>query len=155
MAGSIRRSIRQWWQAEDGQARGGKSPLAGKDTNETSFRARSEALHSPQGTSVIHDGKLLVSNSRDLECDTARALLAKGITGKRHLFDNGGFEVAKMTARKRGSSLMRRRSLPTPEHQTHLERPGAQLGVPNAIRAWTPASMSAKCQQPTLGRRQS
>src|SRR5262249_31186885 len=149
MAGSIRRSIRQWWQAEDGQARGGKS-----HTNETSFRARSEALHSPQGTSVIHDGKLLVSNSRDLECDTARALLAKGINGKRHLFDNGGFKVAKMTARKRGSSLMRRRSLPTPEHQTHLERPGAQLGVPNAIRAWTPASMSAKCQKPTLGRRQ-
>ena len=32
--------------------------------------------------SVIHDGKLLVERSRDPECDAARALLAKGITGK-------------------------------------------------------------------------
>lgn len=32
--------------------------------------------------SVIHDGKLLVDRSRDPECDAARALLARGITGK-------------------------------------------------------------------------
>ena len=32
--------------------------------------------------SVIYDGKLLVERSRDPECDAARALLAKGITGK-------------------------------------------------------------------------
>ena len=32
--------------------------------------------------SVIFRGKLLVERSRDPECDAARALLAKGITGK-------------------------------------------------------------------------
>jgi hypothetical protein len=32
--------------------------------------------------SVLHDCKLLVERSRDPECDAARALLAKGITGK-------------------------------------------------------------------------
>ena len=32
--------------------------------------------------SVIHNGKPLVKHSRDPECDAARALLAKGITGK-------------------------------------------------------------------------
>ena len=63
------------------------APVAARSTP---LRAR---IH---GTSIIHDGKLLVSNSRDLECDAARALLAKGITGKLHLFDNGGFKVAKV-----------------------------------------------------------
>src|SRR5262245_15402373 len=32
--------------------------------------------------SVIFRGKLLVERSRDPECDAARALVAKGITGK-------------------------------------------------------------------------
>jgi hypothetical protein len=47
------------------------------------------------GYSVIHDGKLLVSKSRNPECDAARALLAGGITGKLHLFDAGSFQVTK------------------------------------------------------------
>ena len=37
--------------------------------------------------SVLFDGKLLVDRSRDPECDAARALLAKGITGKLTLCD--------------------------------------------------------------------
>ena len=37
--------------------------------------------------SVIYDGKLLVERSRDPECDAARALLAKGITGKLAMCD--------------------------------------------------------------------
>jgi hypothetical protein len=37
--------------------------------------------------SVILDGKLLVERSRDPECDAARALAAKGITGKLTLCD--------------------------------------------------------------------
>ena len=37
--------------------------------------------------SVICEGKLLVERSRDPECDAARALLAKGITGKLTLLD--------------------------------------------------------------------
>jgi hypothetical protein len=37
--------------------------------------------------SVLYDGKLLVDRSRDPEFDAARALLAKGITGKLTLLD--------------------------------------------------------------------
>ena len=37
--------------------------------------------------SVIFRGKLLVERSRDPECDAARALLAKGLTGKLTLLD--------------------------------------------------------------------
>lgn len=37
--------------------------------------------------SVVLGGKLLVENSRDPECDAARALLAEGITGKLTLCD--------------------------------------------------------------------
>jgi hypothetical protein len=37
--------------------------------------------------SVVCDGKLLVERSRDPECDAARALLAKGISGTLTLCD--------------------------------------------------------------------
>jgi hypothetical protein len=37
--------------------------------------------------SVLFDGKLLVEGSRDPECDAARALLAKGVTGQLTLCD--------------------------------------------------------------------
>jgi hypothetical protein len=37
--------------------------------------------------SVLFEGKLLVDRSRDPECDAARALLAKGITGKLTMLD--------------------------------------------------------------------
>ena len=37
--------------------------------------------------SVLFDGKLLVDRSRDPECDAARALVAKGITGKLTMLD--------------------------------------------------------------------
>jgi hypothetical protein len=37
--------------------------------------------------SVLFDGKLLVERSRDPECDAARALLAKGITGTLTMLD--------------------------------------------------------------------
>lgn len=36
---------------------------------------------------VLFEGKLLVDRSRDPECDTARALRAKGITGKLTMLD--------------------------------------------------------------------
>jgi hypothetical protein len=37
--------------------------------------------------SVLFDGKLLVDRSRDPECDAARALVVKGITGQLTLLD--------------------------------------------------------------------
>ena len=36
---------------------------------------------------VEFDGELIVENSKDPECDTARALLARGITGKVEVID--------------------------------------------------------------------
>ena len=36
---------------------------------------------------VEFDGELIVENSKDPECDTARALLARGITGKVGVID--------------------------------------------------------------------
>ena len=36
---------------------------------------------------VEFDGELIVENSKDPECDTARALLARGITGKVRVID--------------------------------------------------------------------
>ena len=37
--------------------------------------------------SVIYDGELIVDRSRDPECDAARALLTRGITGKLTFLD--------------------------------------------------------------------
>ena len=37
--------------------------------------------------SVVYNGKLLVERSRDPECDAARVLVAKGITGKLTMLD--------------------------------------------------------------------
>jgi hypothetical protein len=51
-----------------------------------SLRARLHPL--PNGRySVILDGRLLVDQSRDPECDAARALLAMGHTGRLHMLD--------------------------------------------------------------------
>jgi hypothetical protein len=51
-----------------------------------SLRARLHPLANGR-YSVLFDGKLLVEGSRDPECDAARALLARGITGKLTLCD--------------------------------------------------------------------
>jgi hypothetical protein len=45
--------------------------------------------------SVVFRGELLVERSSDPECDAARALVAKGITGKLHLMDNGGSKITR------------------------------------------------------------
>jgi hypothetical protein len=39
------------------------------------------------GYNVVYDGDLIVDHSRDPECDAARALLARDITGKLTLLD--------------------------------------------------------------------
>jgi len=60
--------------------------------------ARLHPLKSKNGKqlySVIFRGKLLVERSADPECDTARALLLQGISGKLHLSDAGGFSITK------------------------------------------------------------
>ena len=57
--------------------------------------------------SVLFDGKLLVDRSRDPECDAARALLAKGITGKLTLCDGKtGVPAPSSTSRRPPSSTV-------------------------------------------------
>jgi hypothetical protein len=53
------------------------------------LRARLHPIWTTAGYrySVVFDGDLLVERSRDPECDAARALMAKGITGKLTLLD--------------------------------------------------------------------
>jgi hypothetical protein len=54
------------------------------------FKARLHPIwvpHAGYRYSVIFEGKLLVERSRDPECDAARALLARGITGELTLLD--------------------------------------------------------------------
>ena len=60
--------------------------------------ARLHLLKSKNGKqlySVIFRGKLLVERSPDPECDAARALVVRGVTGKLYLSDAGGFSVTK------------------------------------------------------------
>ncbi len=71
---------------------------------------------------MLHDGKLLVERSRDPECDAARALLAKGITGKLCLCDGKTGvprividieKAAKLTVREDGLRFVRWTSFPS------------------------------------------
>ena len=70
--------------------------------------------------SVVFDGQLLVERSRDPECDAARALLAKGITGKLTLLDGKtgkprtiiGIEKAARLKVKEGPPRFEEESLP-------------------------------------------
>ena len=57
--------------------------------------ARIHPLSGSKFYSVVFRGKLLVERSLDPECDAARALLARGFTGKLYLSDAGGFSITK------------------------------------------------------------
>ena len=62
---------------------------------------------------MLFENKLLVERSRDPECDAARALLAKGITGKLVMQDRDGRPLcvidieraAKVTSKRMGAVL--------------------------------------------------
>jgi hypothetical protein len=80
--------------------------------------------------SVIFDGKLLIENSRDPECDAARALLKRGYTGQLHMLDGKtgiprtiiDIEKAALLATKEGPSGPRfHRFRPVPEAPAAVE----------------------------------
>ena len=96
--------------------------------------------------SVLFDSKLLVERSRDPECDAARALLARGITGKLTMQDKDGRPLcvinieraARVTAREgRGAPYFAKyvetspREAPSPEEPS-LGR-GGGLALDNAL----------------------
>ena len=77
--------------------------------------------------SVLYDGKLLVERSRDPETDAARALLAKGITGKLTLCDG------KTGAPRTVINIERAAKLATKEGPLRFEKIGASL--PNSLHS--------------------
>src|SRR5262245_60970354 len=78
--------------------------------------------------SIIYDGHLLIERSRDPECDAARALLAKGLTGKLTLCDGETgmprtiIDIQKaaglMTSEENRSGLRFRKALRTTDNST-------------------------------------
>ena len=86
--------------------------------------------------SVIYDGKLLVDRSRDPECDAARALRAKGITGKLTMLDGKtGIprtiidieKAARLTTKEGPLRFEARESLPNRAHSPETASGGITL----------------------------
>jgi hypothetical protein len=87
--------------------------------------------------SVIYDGELLVSRSTTPEFDAARALLARGITGKLTLLDGKTGrprltldieKAAQLTVRddqRRGPCFVRWKPMPSDPHQRDEGEPSA------------------------------
>ena len=91
--------------------------------------------------SVIYDGELLVDRSRDPECDAARALLAKGITGKLTLCDGKTGvprividieKAAKLTVREEGLRFVRWTPFPSPSEDRRVEAHSPEDALPVA-----------------------
>jgi hypothetical protein len=99
--------------------------------------------------SMIFDGKLFVHRSRDPECDTARALLAKGIIGKLIMLDGKTGrtrtiidieKAAKLTAEEGPSGPRFRtwresRGKRAPSLETRPRRPAEAVFAACALRA--------------------
>lgn len=90
--------------------------------------------------SVLFDGKLLVERSRDHECDAARALLAKGYTGKLTMCDgNTGKprtivnieKAAKVRVTEESKDGIRFRKLTPAESPLTAESRAAEAGKAN------------------------
>jgi hypothetical protein len=88
--------------------------------------------------SVIHDGKLLVDRSRDPECDAARGLVAKGITGTLTLLDGKTGvprtvidieKAAKLMVSEESRGGLRFRKYPqTPDSSVYSPEDGVEVG---------------------------
>jgi hypothetical protein len=74
--------------------------------------------------SVIYDGKLLVERSRDPECDAARALLARGTTGKLSLCDGKTGRLRTVLDIERAAKLTVEEAAGAPRFRKYRERGG-------------------------------
>jgi hypothetical protein len=74
--------------------------------------------------SVLCNGKLLVERSRDPECDAARALLARGITGKLSLCDGKTGKPRTMVDIERAAKLTVEEAAGVPRLRKYRERRG-------------------------------
>ena len=76
--------------------------------------------------SVIYDGKLLVERSRDPECDAARALVARGITGKLSLCDGKTGKPRTMIDVEKAAKLTVEEAAGAPRFRKYRERGGSE-----------------------------
>jgi hypothetical protein len=75
---------------------------------------------------VTLDGELLVKRSRDPECDAARVLVAKGITGKLTMLDgNTGKPRTIVNIEKAAKVCVKEGPLRFAPHESRPERPSA------------------------------
>ena len=74
--------------------------------------------------SVICEGKLLVERSRDPECDAARALVARGITGKLSLCDGKTGRLRTVLDIERAAKLTVEEAAGAPRFKKYRERGG-------------------------------
>ena len=76
--------------------------------------------------SVICEGQLLVERSRDPECDAARALVAKGITGELTLLDGKTGRPRTIINIERAAKLTAEEGPCTPLLRKYRERYGGE-----------------------------
>ena len=76
--------------------------------------------------SVIREGQLLVERSRDPECDAARALIAKGITGKLTLLDGKTGIPRTIINIERAAKLTVEETANGPRFRKYRERGGSE-----------------------------
>jgi hypothetical protein len=76
--------------------------------------------------SVICDGKLLVERSRDPECDVARVLLARGITGKLSLCDGKTGKPRTVIDVEKAAKLTVEEAADAPRFRKYRERRGSE-----------------------------
>src|SRR5262245_57612987 len=84
--------------------------------------------------SVIHDGQLLVSRSREPVCDAARALLAKGITGKLTLLDGKTGKPRIIIDIEKAAQLTVEETGGLPRFRKYRQRRGSEGHGPETIK---------------------
>jgi hypothetical protein len=76
--------------------------------------------------SVVFGGKLLVDRSRDPECDAARLLLAKGITGQLTLLDGKTGKPRTVIDIERAARLTVEETAGAPRFRKYRQRGGSE-----------------------------
>jgi len=89
--------------------------------------------------SVICNGELLVSRSADAACDTARALLTKGITGKLLMCDGKTGKPRYTVNIEKAAGLMVEETASAPRFRKYRQRGGSEPYSPEAEVLASPA----------------
>jgi hypothetical protein len=85
--------------------------------------------------SVLFEGKLLVDRSRDPECDAARALLAKGFTGKLTMLDGKSGKPRTIIDVEKAARLTVEETGRLPRFRKYRERGGSEGYSPEVDEA--------------------